>query len=83
MRGTMTNRQYGVDGARRHLPELLDRAHRGENIVITKHGKPYAALVEATAAKRLRGAFSRLRGTGKGLWGRDAAKAIDKMRREW
>jgi prevent-host-death family protein len=77
------NIQYGVDGARRHLPALLDRAHRGESIVITKHGKPYAALVEATAATRRRGNFSRLRGTGKGLWGHDAARTIDKLRREW
>ena len=79
----MADRQYGVEGARRNLPELLDRAHRGENIVITKHGKPYAALVEAAVAIRRRGTFARLRGTGKGLWGRDAAKVIDKLRREW
>ena len=79
----MADDQYGVEGARRKLPELLDRAHRGESIVITKHGKPYAALVEAENVPRRGQAMAALRGTGKGLWGRDVARHIDVLRDEW
>lgn len=32
----------GVSEARRNLPKLLDRVVRGENLVITRHGKPVA-----------------------------------------
>jgi prevent-host-death family protein len=37
--------------AKTHLPQLLDRVEQGETIVITRHGKPVARLVPATAAK--------------------------------
>jgi prevent-host-death family protein len=33
--------------AKTHLPALLDRAHKGERITITKHGVPVAMLVPA------------------------------------
>lgn len=79
----MSDKRYGVESARRQLPELLERAHRGESVLITRHGKPYAALVEPSAAARRAGSFARLRGTGKGLWGRDPAAFIDRLRREW
>ena len=35
--------------AKTHLPQLLDRVARGEEITITRHGKPVARLVPATA----------------------------------
>lgn len=35
----------GVSEARRNLPKLLGRVVRGENLVITRHGKPVAKLV--------------------------------------
>ena len=38
----------GVEAARRRLPELLDRAARGERIVIRRHQQPLAALVPLT-----------------------------------
>lgn len=34
-----------VHEARTHLSRLLERARAGEEIVITKNGKPYACLV--------------------------------------
>lgn len=37
--------------AKTHLPQLLDRVEHGETIVITRHGKPVAKLVPATAEK--------------------------------
>jgi prevent-host-death family protein len=35
----------GIVEARRHLSALLDRVERGEEIVITRHGKAMARLV--------------------------------------
>jgi prevent-host-death family protein len=37
--------------AEMHLPQLLDRVEHGEIILITRHGKPVARLVPATAAE--------------------------------
>lgn len=34
-----------VHEAKAHLSELLERAHAGEEIVLSKYGKPYARLV--------------------------------------
>jgi prevent-host-death family protein len=37
--------------AKTHLPQLLDRVARGEEITITRHGKPVARLVPTQPAK--------------------------------
>ena len=37
--------------AKTHLPQLLQRVAEGEEITITKHGKPVARLVPPSAAK--------------------------------
>lgn len=34
-----------VHEAKTHLSRLLERAHRGEEIILAKAGKPYARLV--------------------------------------
>jgi prevent-host-death family protein len=75
----------GVEEARRQLPALIEEAHRGRATLITKRGKPYAALVSpALLAQTRRGPDIRaLRGSGKGLWGKSPARAIDEIRREW
>ena len=36
---------FGVEDARKRLPELLERASQGERLVIRRHSKPLAALV--------------------------------------
>ncbi len=36
--------EIGVFEAKNRLSELLDRAARGEEVVITKHGRPLAQL---------------------------------------
>jgi prevent-host-death family protein len=41
----------GAYEAKTHLPQLLDRVERGETITITRHGKPVAKLVSASAQK--------------------------------
>ncbi len=35
---------YSVAQAKTHLPSLIDRAMAGEEVVITRHGKPVAQL---------------------------------------
>lgn len=37
--------------AKTHLPQLLERAAKGEEFTITKHGKPVARLVPPRLAK--------------------------------
>jgi prevent-host-death family protein len=37
--------EIGAFEAKNHLGTLLDRVERGEEIVITRHGKPVARLV--------------------------------------
>jgi prevent-host-death family protein len=52
----------GALEAKTHLSELLDRAANGEEIVITKHGKPIARLIGASTFDRERAdrAFEKL-----------------------
>jgi prevent-host-death family protein len=75
----------GAEQARATLPELLDQAHRGRVTVITKRGRPYAALVPAerarSGARRL--PLLSLRGSGAGLWGDDSRALVARMRDEW
>lgn len=40
----------GAFAAKTHLSALLDRAAGGEEIIITRHGKPVARLVSAISA---------------------------------
>ena len=43
-----------ADEAATLFPRLLERAAAGEDVVITKHGKPVARLVGAVATDRAR-----------------------------
>lgn len=36
---------YTVSEARAHLPELLDRVAEGEEITVTRHGRPAVILI--------------------------------------
>jgi prevent-host-death family protein len=40
-------KHVGIKQARQSLPDLIDRAEAGEEIVITRQGKPVAKLVAA------------------------------------
>ena len=44
----------GAFEAKTHLSSLLDRVAAGEEVVITKHGKPVARLVSASRVDRER-----------------------------
>jgi len=50
--------QANIHEAKTHFSELLDRAHKGEEVIIAKAGKPYARLVPVVeGATRQPGAF--------------------------
>ena len=75
----------GIEQGRNTLPQLALRAFGGEPCVLTKHGKPYAAIVPLEMVQRAqmrKSSFSALRGTGKGLWGDAPAQMIADMRDE-
>ena len=78
-------KELGAEQARKRLPELLDQAHRGEATVITKHGKPYAALVPVSAIPPEASviSISGLRGSAKHCWSDQPSKDIDAIREEW
>jgi prevent-host-death family protein len=42
----------GLFEAKTHLSELIARAERGEEVVITRHNKPVAKLVPVTRGRR-------------------------------
>jgi prevent-host-death family protein len=82
----MSKRSYSdVEEARRQFPSLLKGAHAGQAVIITRRGKPYAALVPIQALKdaRPRPSVVALRGSGVGLWGKSAAAWVNRMRNEW
>jgi prevent-host-death family protein len=53
----------GAFEAKTHLSTLLDRVGEGEEVIITKHGKPVARLVSAARVDRARvnDAFDKLK----------------------
>ena len=75
----------GAEEARNELPHLLDEAEKGRSTVITKHGRPVAALVpiEAYDAAVRQEPLTPLAGSGRGLWGKSSARTIRKLRGEW
>jgi len=60
--------EIGAYQAKTHLPALLERVARGEEITITKHGKAIARLVpiERTSIERRREAINKLKEFRKG-----------------
>lgn len=78
-------RTIGIEQGRNTLPQLALRAFGGEPSVLTKHGKPYAAIVPLEMVRRAQSGnagFLALRGTGKGLWGAEPVQLIAEMRDE-
>ncbi len=81
----MTIHRVGLERGRNTLPQLAARAHAGQASLLTKHGKPYAAIVapQELSKRRSRRSLLSLRGSGKGLWGDAPAAAIAALRDEW
>jgi prevent-host-death family protein len=62
--------QVGAFEAKNTLGTLLDRVEQGEEIVITRHGKPVARLVPNTGhpdQNQVQAAFGRLRASARQL----------------
>ena len=80
-----TVRRKGAEEARNQLPELLDAAEKGRSTIITRHGRPVAALVpiEAHGTTVRQASLMTVAGTGRGLWGRSSARTLRKLRDEW
>jgi prevent-host-death family protein len=75
----------GAEEARNQLPDLLVAAEKGRSTVITKHGRPVAALVpmsDFTDSHRQQPLLP-LKGSGVGLWGEDSARTLGDLRDEW
>jgi prevent-host-death family protein len=53
---------FNIADAKARLPELVERAARGEEIIIARNGKPRARLVPLSARE------TRLPGHGEGQW---------------
>lgn len=75
----------GAEEARNQLPDLLAAAEEGRSTIITKHGRPVAAIVPMSdfSAANHQQALLPLKGSGAGLWGEDSARTIRKLRDEW
>ena len=75
----------GAEEARNQLPDLLDAAEKGRSTIITKHGRPIAALVpiEAHDAAMRQQPLVPVAGSGRGLWGKNSTRTVRKLRDEW
>lgn len=75
----------GVEQARSQLPGLLEQAAGGKATVITRHGRPIAALVplETYGAGGRQQSILPLAGSGGGLWGKRSMATVRKLRDEW
>jgi prevent-host-death family protein len=78
-------RRKGAEEARNQLPFLLDAAEKGQPTIITKHGRPVAALIPIGAldAAGRQQPLTPLEGTGRGLWGKNSSQTLRKLRGEW
>lgn len=78
-------RRSGAEEARNRLPELLEAAEKGHTTIITRHGRPVAALmpIEAANASPRQRPLMPLGGSGRGLWGKDSSRTIRRLRDEW
>jgi prevent-host-death family protein len=75
----------GAEEARNQLPDLLDAAERGRATIITRHGRPVAALVpiEEYRAAAPQEPLTAVAGTGRGLWGKGSTRTLRRLRDEW
>jgi prevent-host-death family protein len=75
----------GAEEARNQLPDLLEAAEKGRSTIITKHGRPVAAIVplEAYEATGKQQSLLTVAGSGQGLWGDDSIRTLGELRDEW
>lgn len=75
----------GAEEARNQLPDLLAAAEKGQSTIITRHGRPIAALVpiEAFDTAPRQQSLLPLAGSGQRKWGRNSTQTRRKLRDEW
>lgn len=49
------SKRYSIAEARSNLPEIVDRAESGQEIELTRRGKPVAVVVSLSEFERFRG----------------------------
>jgi prevent-host-death family protein len=75
----------GSEEARNELPTLLEEAQFGRATIITRRGRPVAALVPLSqyqTGARQQSLLSH-EGVARGLWGKNSTGTIKKLRGEW
>ena len=72
----------GAEDARNQLPDLLKAAEKGRTTIITRHGRPVAAVVqdESLASVSRQQPLLSLKGTKRGLRRKKSRRAIGKLR---
>jgi prevent-host-death family protein len=79
--------KHSVVEAKNNLSELIDRALKGEDVVITRHGQPVVELKPiAPSVKPVTAASAdwiAARRVGRRMPREDAATLVRKMRDEW
>lgn len=75
----------GAEEARNQLPDLLAAAEQGRSTIISRHGRPVAALVPIDAYRLSdhQEPLLPLAGSGRGLWGKHSARTLRRLRDEW
>ena len=71
-------KHVGIKQARQELPDLIDRAESGEEIVITRQGRAVAKIVPAPKTQKPLPSLADFRQT----IGRDGTPAVDLIREE-
>lgn len=76
----MSAMKVSVSDAKGKLTDLVRRAEAGDEIVLTRHGRPAVRLVSVDrkpTREEKRALLEALRGSGKGSFGSDAARSQD------
>jgi prevent-host-death family protein len=75
----------GSEEARNELPTLLEEAQSGRATIITRRGRPVAALVPLSQYQKghTQQSLLNLEGAARGLWGKSSTATIKKLRDEW
>jgi prevent-host-death family protein len=75
----------GAEEARNQLPTLFDAAEAGRSTIITRHGRPVAALVpiEEYHSSQRQAPLLPLAELGRGLWGKSSTRALRRLRDGW
>jgi prevent-host-death family protein len=75
----------GSEEARNELPTLLEEAQGGRATIITRRGRPVAALVPLSQyhTDHRQQSLLMLEGSARGLWGKNSTGTIKNLRDEW